>query len=190
VLLSPGESEIRVRLRDSKTPISSKRFTAKAPLALDRTALYYDAIIASINKNILSTRGGYIGQDQTMSTPVVVELVDRVLAFRILRSGSDTARKKRAINDRERFATTTKNLPQKNWSRAEFADLLLTAIGAPRVTRDPIWNDESGPHQKTLATLRSQYNFRWQDQFGKTHFQVDKLITRGEAAYLIEVVLK
>jgi hypothetical protein len=190
ILLSPGESEIRVRTLNGRASIASKRLTAKAPLALDRSALYYDAIIASINKNILSTRTGYIGQDQTLTTPVASEIVDRVLAFRVLRSGSDIARKKRAIADRERFTLTTKNLPQKSWTRAEFADLLLSAIGAPRVTRDPVWNDESGPYQKTLATLRSQYNFRWQDQFGKTHFQVDKLITRAEAAYLIEVVLK
>ena len=179
-----------MRARDGRASIASKRLTGKAPLALDRTALYYDAIIASVGKNILSTRTGYIGQDQTITTPIVTEIIDRVLAFRVLRSGSDIARKKRAITDRERFTLSTKNLPQKSWTRAEFADLLLSAIGAPRVTRDPIWNDESGPYQKTLATLRSQYNFRWQDQFGKTHFQVDKLITRAEAAYLIEVVLK
>lgn len=41
-----------------------------------------------------------------------------------------------------------------------------------------------------MATLRSKYAFRWQDQFGERYFQPDKTITVAEALYLIGEIIK
>ncbi len=40
-----------------------------------------------------------------------------------------------------------------------------------------------------MTTLRTKYSFSWQDSFGLTYFQPDKTIERGEATYMLEVVL-
>lgn len=53
------------------------------------------------------------------------------------------------------------------------------------VKRDPIWNDEGGIYQDSLATLRTKYGFQWKDQFGERYFQSSKVITVSEALYLI-----
>ena len=50
--------------------------------------------------------------------------------------------------------------------------------------------DERGIYQDTISTLRTNYGFEWQDQFGKQYFQADKKITIAEAMYLAEEIMK
>ena len=50
--------------------------------------------------------------------------------------------------------------------------------------------DENGVYQDTISTLRNNYGFEWQDQFGKRYFQADKKITIAEAMYLAEEIMK
>ncbi len=60
----------------------------------------------------------------------------------------------------------------------------------PLVKSTPVFMDENGVYQDTISTLRNNYSFEWQDQFGKRYFQPDKKITIAEAMYLAEEIMK
>ncbi len=182
--------EISVRLKDKKEPLTRNKITVINPLGIDRRNIYYDAIIAGLGKNWWKTKTGYIGQDQTLTTDMVREMMHRILAYQMLRAGNDSSKKQAAKLATELFRRNSGNLPDKNWTRGDFADLLLKALRIGTIKRDAVWTDEKWVYQDTMATLRSKYKFRWQDQFGERYFQVDKNITIGEALYLIWEVVK
>lgn len=58
------------------------------------------------------------------------------------------------------------------------------------IKSEPAFMDERGIYQDTISTLRTNYGFEWQDQFGKQYFQADKKITIAEAMYLAEEIMK
>lgn len=108
----------------------------------------------------------------------------------MLRAGNDKAKKQAAYNAIELWGKSSAKLQGKTWTRAEFADILLKSLRVPVSERPAVWNDEKGAYQATMATLRSKYKFRWQDSFGETYFQPEKIITTGEALYLMSIVVK
>lgn len=187
--LSSGTIEIRVS-QVGKPGANVSKISTDLPIGLDRRHPYYDTIVAGLSKNWWNTRGGYVGQDQEMTTEMTKEFITRILDYQVLKAGMDKTKKQAAINNRELFLRSSKSLASKKWGRAEFADLLLKSLRIPTVKRDAVWNDESGTYQDTMATLRSKYQFRWQDPYGERYFQADKAITVAEALYLASQVVK
>lgn len=77
-----------------------------------------------------------------LTTDMTREMIERVLEYRILKAGTNLSIKRSARNDRELFGRVAKSLPQKNWTRAEFADLLLKSLRIPTDSTKPVWMDE------------------------------------------------
>ncbi len=142
--------EVSVRQKNAKNSLARTKLTVQNPTNLDRRYLYYDAVIAGLGKNWWSTRSGYAGQEQQMTTPMVREMVERLLAYRMLKAGNDIQKKQAARSALDTFRRTSSSLPNKNWSRGEFAELLLRTLKIPLVQRSPVFQDEAGAFEKTI----------------------------------------
>jgi murein DD-endopeptidase MepM/ murein hydrolase activator NlpD len=187
--LAPGNIEIRVT-RVGQLNGNSFKISTETPIGLDRRHIYYDTIMSGLSKNLWKTRSGFVGQDQELTTEMTREFVLRVLNYRILKAGTNMQKRQLAINNRELFLRNEKSLESKIWSRWAFADILLKSMRVPLVKSTPVFMDENGVYQDTISTLRNNYGFEWQDQFGKRYFQPDKKITIAEAMYLAEEIMK
>lgn len=181
--LSTGTIEIRITKVGSKIGRTTK-ITGEIPTGLDRQNAYYDAVLAGLSKNWWKTRGGYVGQDEEMTTAMAKDFLSRVLEYQILKAGTNREKKQLAINNRDLFARSSATLESKKWNRGAFSELLLKSLRIPLDSVPPVWLDEKCEWQDTLATLRTQYFFQWQDQFGIKYFQPDRIITLAEAMYL------
>ena len=118
------------------------------------------------------------------------DLLRRYLAYRFLKMGDDSVRKKAVSEKMASFEKEFKNLDDyRRISRGELADALLRAKGDPIVTNgEKVFLDETGTWKNAITTLRTNFAFKWKDQFGENYFQPDKTITVGEALYLAEKI--
>ena len=78
----------------------------------------------------------------TLTTDNTKEMILRVLDWRVLRAGNDLVKKRIARGERDVFIQSAKSLPQKTWTRAEFANLLLKNLNVPVSSSKPVWTDE------------------------------------------------
>lgn len=64
-----------------------------------------------------------------MTTADATEMMNRFLAYRVLKAGGDKFKKSGAANVLATFVARSKKLPEQKWTRGMFANLLLESIG-------------------------------------------------------------
>lgn len=129
----------------AKSPVSAtrKNIRVSAPKGLDRRNVYYDAILAGLQKAWWKTDNGYARETEKLSSEKAVEMIRRVLSYQVLKAGSSKLKKAVAISTLENFEKVAKTFPNKIWTRAEFAKLTLASLGIPENTsKQSVWYDE------------------------------------------------
>ncbi len=112
-----------------KTETKSRTITVKPPTGLDKRNIYYDAILSGLKRNWWKTMGGYAYEAKEMTTSDTVEMLKRVLSYRVLKAGGDKLKRAGAMNLLGVFINQTKNLPDQKWTRGSFSKLLLQSVG-------------------------------------------------------------
>lgn len=185
------------------TKKSTKKVMAKTtddilvtnPNGIDRTYLYFSDVISALKKAIMKPQDGYVLQDRELLWRRAKEMIQNTLAHLFLRAWTDKVKQQDLVKRMHDFEILANSIDDyAKISRAEFASYLLGAAGSmsgsPALSDNKAWIDESGKYGQVITTLRMRYNFIWKDDFGPRYFQGDKIITIGEALYMIEQVLR
>jgi hypothetical protein len=117
-------------------------------------------------------------------------MMKNYLAYTYLRAGSDIARKNQIAVQIKALDSRISSIDDYvKITRGDLACFLLSVVDPSFIINsDRKWIDESGTNKNIMTTLRLRYNFKWRDKFGERYFQPDKILTIGEALYLIEMI--
>lgn len=171
---------------------TSTDINIRNPNGIDKNYTYFAEVISALKKGIFRLQSGYVLQDREMIGKQAKEMTRNYLAYTFLRAGSDkTLKAKIAVRIKDSETRIASTDDYVKMTRASFARLTLDVLDPNLIiTPDKKWIDESGEYKDTMTTLRLRYDFKWRDNFSDRYFQPDRLITIGEALYLIEQLNK
>ena len=162
------------------------------PNNLDKSYVYFSEAIAALKKGLLRLNSGYLLQDRELIGKQAKEIIANYGAHIYLRAADNLVLKQQIVASLQDFGLQIHVVDDyANMTRGMFAKLLLRAASIELIhTTDKKWIDEVGEYKDVLTTLRMRYNFTWKDSFAEHYFQTEKVITIGEALYLVGAIEK
>ena len=169
-------------------------FTARSndPRDLRNDHIYIDNMKSWLKKWLPEISSNKILPDANLRIKDAEILCKKIAGYEYMRSWDDINRKQEWVNKKNSCYSNNSSI--KNITRHDFAKLVLKLYSDKNInlknTRTKAFLDEREYNDSVIHDLRTSYNFKWKDQFWNKYFQWDKAITRAEAYYLADMLLK
>lgn len=181
---SNGWMKIKIINNDTKKVLLEKVVKAKTPKQLSPYHTYQPEIIDMLERAIVSGIDGYYKEDWELDEKDAYAFTRNLIIYK--------RNKLRGVDNRayELLNNALKEINKKKWTlnkkitREEFLNIVTAFVPlAPK--GNPINFKDLDAKGNERANKIFNKSYTWKDQFGKNYFQVDKKITRGEAAYVL-----